>query len=363
MQREEAIPLETPDGYPVTELVRVIDARLHGPAELRITGVNNLEQAEPGDLALLASHRLLDQALHSRASAFIVPQYFPDLNGAQLVSAHPQFDFVRLITQFFTKIPAPAGIAENVVKGSNVRLGRDVSIGAFVAIGSHTILGNRVTLYPGVFLGEGVTIGDDSVLHPNVSIQDGCRIGARVVIHAGTVIGSDGFGYVQHEGRHHKIPQRGVVVIEDDVEIGANVAIDRATFGATHVRQGTKIDNLVQIAHNVTVGEHGIIVAQVGIAGSTTIGKGVMIGGQAGLIDHLTIGDQAMIAAGAGIEKDVEPGARMSGRPAKQSTVFFRSHILMHQLPELKKQISNLEKRLAAIEDKQSLTRKTKKST
>ena len=357
------MPLETPDGYSVTELVRAIDAQLHGPSELRITGVNNLEQAEPGDLTLLTTHKLMDQALHSRASAFIVPEYFPDLNGAQLVSARPQFDFVRLINQFFTKTRSPAGIADTVVKGSNVRLGRDISIGPFVTIGSHTTLGNRVTLYPGVVLGEGVTIGDDSILHPNVSIQDGCRIGARVMIHAGTVIGSDGFGYVQYEGRHHKIPQRGIVVVEDDVEIGANVTIDRATFGATHVRQGTKIDNLVQIAHNVTVGEHGIIVAQVGIAGSTTIGKGVMIGGQAGLIDHLTIGDQAMIAAGAGIEKDVEPGARMSGRPAKHSTVFFRSHILMHQLPELKKQILNLEKRLAAIEGKQSQTRKTKKST
>ena len=353
----------TPDGYPVSELVRAIDAQLHGPAELRITGVNSLDQAEPGDLALLSGHRLLDQARGSRASAFIVPQYFPDLNGAQLVSAQPQYDFVRLITRFFTKTPSPAGVAEHVVKGEHVLLGKDVSIGAFVTIGARTNIGDRVTIYPGVHLGDGVTIGDDSVLHPNVSIQDGCRIGARVMIHAGTVIGSDGFGYVQHEGRHHKIPQRGIVVIEDDVEIGANVTIDRATFGATHVRQGAKIDNLVQIAHNVTVGEHGIIVAQVGIAGSTTLGKGVMIGGQAGLIDHLTIGDQAMIAAGAGIEKNVEPGARMSGRPARQSTAFFRSHFLVQQLPELKKQVSNLEKRLAAIEDKQSETRKTKKAT
>ncbi len=351
------------DGYPLTDIARAINAQLHGQADLRITGVNSLEQAEPGDLAFMASHRLMDKALQSKASAFIVPQYFPDLNGAQLVSAQPQFDFVRLITRFFMKTPAPTGIAENVVKGSNVNLGRDVSIGPFVTIGHRTTIGDRVTIYPGVFLGDGVTIGDDTVLHPNASILDGCRIGARVIIHAGTVIGSDGFGYVQHEGRHHKIPQRGIVVVEDDVEIGANVTIDRATFGATHVKQGTKIDNLVQIAHNVTVGEHGIIVAQVGIAGSTTIGKGVMIGGQAGLIDHLTIGDQAMIAAGAGIEKDVEPGSRMSGRPAVQSTAFFRTHVLVQQLPELKKQISNLEKRLAAIENKKPRTNKTKKST
>lgn len=357
------MPSPTSDGYPFNELARAIDAQFHGPADLRITGVNSLEQAAPGDLALLTSHRLMDKALQSKASAFLVPQYFPDLNGAQLVSAQPQFDFVRLITRFFTKTPSPTGIAENVVKGTNVRLGHDVSIGPFVTVGDHTTIGDRVTIYPGVFLGNGVTVGDDAVLHPNVSILAECQIGSRVIIHAGTVIGSDGFGYVQHEGRNHKIPQRGIVVVEDDVEIGANVTIDRATFGSTHVKQGTKIDNLVQIAHNVTVGEHGIIVAQVGIAGSTSLGKGVMIGGQAGLIDHLTIGDQAMIAAGAGIEKDVGPGVRMSGRPAKPSTVFFRTHVLVQQLPELNKQVSNLEKRLAAMEDKKAPTRKTKKST
>ena len=355
----------TSDGYPLTELARAIDAQLQGQADLRITGVNSLEQAAPGDLALLVSHRLMEQAVQSNASAFIVPQYYPDLNGAQLVSAQPQFDFVRLITRFFTKNLSPTGIAPNVVQGANVSLGNDVSIGAFVTIGHRTTIGDRVTIYPGVFLGEDVTIGNDTVLHPNVSVLDGCRIGSRVIIHAGAVIGSDGFGYVQHEGRHHKIPQRGIVVIQDDVEIGANVTIDRATFGRTHVKEGTKIDNLVQIAHNVTVGEHGIIVAQVGIAGSTSIGKQVMIGGQAGLIDHLTIGDRVMIAAGAGIEKDVDPGVIMSGRPAKQRAVFLRTHVLVQHLPELYKHVSNLEKRLAAMEDKtgESRTRKTKKST
>lgn len=349
-------------GYRVIELARAIDARLHGRADLRITGVNSLEQAAPGDLAFLANHRLMAEAVRSKASAFVVPQYFPDLNGAQLVSAQPHFDFVRLITRFFTKDVSPTGIARNVVKGTNVRLGRDVSIGPFVTIGHRTTIGDRVTIYPGVFLGDGVTIGDDAVLHPNVSILDGCRIGSRAIIHAGAVIGSDGFGYLQHEGLHQKIPQRGIVVIEDDVEIGANVTIDRATFGQTHIKQGTKIDNLVQIAHNVTVGEHGIIVAQVGIAGSTSIGKRVMIGGQAGLIDHLTVGDQVMIAAGAGIEKNVESGVTMSGRPAKQQTVFLRTHVLVQHLPELYKQVSNLEKRLAAMEEKKSRTRKTKKS-
>ncbi len=353
----------TSAGYPLAELARAIGARLHGSTKLRITGVNSLEQATPGDLTFLAGHRLLKEALQSKASAFIVPQYYPDLHSAQLVSAQPHFDFIRLIARFFTKNVSPTGIAQNVVKGTDVNLGNDLFIGPFVTIGHHTTIGDRVMIYPGVFLGDGVTIGDDAVLHPNVSVLDGCRIGSRVIIHAGAVIGSDGFGYVQHKNCHHKIPQRGIVVIEDDVEIGANVTIDRATFGQTHVKQGTKIDNLVQIAHNVTVGEHGIIVAQVGIAGSTSIGKQVMIGGQAGLIDHLTVGDQAMIAAGAGIEKDVEPGVTMSGRPAKQHVVFLRTHVLAQHLPELYRRVSNLEKRLAAIEDKPSPNRKTRKAT
>ena len=354
---------QRPEGYPLTELARAVDARLHGPTDLRITGINSLEQAGAGDLALLASHRLMDEAEQSNASAFVVSQYYPDLNGAQLVSAQPQFDFIRLGTRFFMKKSSPTGIAQDIVKGTDVRLGSDASIGPFVTIGHRTTVGNRVTIYPGVFLGDDVTIGDDTVLHPNVSVLDGCGIGSRVIIHAGAVIGSDGFGYVQHEGRHHKIPQRGTVVIDDDVEVGANVTIDRATFGRTHVKQGTKIDNLAQIAHNVTIGEHAIIVAQVGIAGSTSIGKRVMIGGQAGVIDHLTIGDHAMIAAGAGIEKDVEPGVTMSGRPAKERAVFLRTHVLVQHLPELYKRVSNLEKRLAAVEDKKSHTRKTRKST
>ncbi len=351
----------TSDGYPLAELARAIDAQLHGPADLRVTGVNSLEQAAAGDLAFLTNHRLIEEAVRSGASAFIVPQYYPDLRGAQLVSAQPHFDFVRLIIRFFTKKTPPTGIAKDVAQGTDVRLGRDVSIGPFVTIGHRATVGDRVTIRPGVFVGDDVVIGHDTILHPNVSVLDGCRIGSRVIVHAGTVIGSDGFGYVQHEGRHQKIPQRGIVVIEDDVEIGANVTIDRATFGQTLVRQGTKIDNLVQIAHNVTVGEHGIIVAQVGIAGSTSVGKRVMIGGQAGLIDHLTVGDQAMIAAGAGIEKNVEPGVTMSGRPAKQRAVFLRTHVLVQHLPELYKQVANLEKRLAAAEDKQARTRKTRK--
>lgn len=354
----------TDDGYTLAELADTIGAQLYGSSDIRITGVNSLEEAEPGDLAFLASDRLVETARHSRASALIVSKSYPDLNVAQLVSPQPHFDFVGLTHHFFTEKTLPTGIARDIATGTDVQMGTDVSIGPFVTLGHRASIGHRVTIYPGVVLGNDVTIGDDTVLYPHVSVLDGCRIGARVIIHAGAVIGSDGFGYLQHDGRHHKIPQRGIVVIDDDVEIGANVTIDRATFGRTHIQQGSKIDNQVQIAHNVTIGEHSLIVAQVGIAGSTSVGNHVMIGGQAGLVDHITIGDQAKIAAGSGIEKDVEPGAVMSGWPARQHEVSMRTYVLVHRLPELYRQVTRLEKRLAELEAKaeQPKLRKIRKS-
>ncbi len=353
----------TVEGYPITELADAIGARIYGPSQIRITRVNSLEEAVSGELAFLSGKRFTDTARRSRASALIVSTRHTDWDATQLVSTHPHFDFIRLIARFFTQRVPPAGIAPNIVQGADVRIGRDISIGPFVTIGDRTTIGSHVTIYPGVCVGDDVTIGDETVLYPNVSVLDECRIGKRVILHAGTVIGSDGFGYIQHEGRHHKIPQRGIVVIEDDVEIGANVTVDRATFGRTIVKQGSKIDNLVQIAHNVTLGEHGIVVAQVGIAGSTSIGKYVMMGGQAGLFDHLTIGDYVSIGAGAGLEKNVESGTKVSGRPAKLHHASLRRQVLVNRLPELYQQVAALEKRLAGMEPgpRTSKPRKTKK--
>jgi UDP-3-O-[3-hydroxymyristoyl] glucosamine N-acyltransferase len=205
-------------------------------------------------------------------------------------------------------------------------------------------------LYPGVYIGADSTVGDDSILYPNVVVREGCSIGARVIIHSGSVVGADGFGYVQHEGRHHKIPQLGGVTIEDDVELGANVTIDRATLGRTIIKQGTKIDNLVQIAHNVTIGEHDIIVAQVGIAGSTTIGHHVMIGGQAGLADHLTIGNQAMIAARAGVNRSVEPKQIVSGAPIMPHETWMKAQAVIPRLPELRQLVRDLAQRVDRLE-------------
>ena len=352
------------EGYPLTELADAIGAQIYGSSHLRIVGVNSLEEATSGDLAFLSGHRATDAARQSRASALLVSTHYPELAITQLVSTKPHMDFIHLTVQFFAKHPPPAGMAPNVVRGTDGHIGHDASIGPFVTIGNRTTIGNRVTIYPGVCVGHDVTIGDETVLYPNVSVLDECQVGKRVIIHAGAVIGSDGFGYIQHEGRHHKIPQRGIVVIEDDVELGANVTVDRATFGRTLIKQGSKIDNQVQIAHNVTLGEHGLIVAQVGIAGSTSIGKHVMMGGQAGLIDHLTIGDQVRIAAGTGIEKNVASGATMSGRPAKQHLVSLRTQVLVNHLPELYQQVAALKKRLAGMEagTRTANPRKRKKS-
>ncbi len=340
----------TAAGYPLAELAGAIGAQIYGPSQIYIAGVNSLEEAASGDLAFLSGKRLMEAARRSRASALIVSGYSPDLKMTQLVSTQPHIDFIRLRVRFFPKHHPPAGIDPHVVRGADVRIGRDTSIGPFVTIGDRTTIGHRVTIYPGVRLGRDVTIGDETVLYPNVSVLDECRIGRRVIIHAGTVIGSDGFGYLQHEGRHHKIPQHGIVLIEDDVELGANVTVDRATFGRTWIKRGSKIDNQVQIAHNVTLGEHGLIVAQVGIAGSTSIGEHVMMGGQVGLIDHLRIGDHVRIAAGAGLEKNVESGATVSGRPAKQHTAALRTQVLVNRLSKLYQQVARLEKHLARLE-------------
>jgi UDP-3-O-[3-hydroxymyristoyl] glucosamine N-acyltransferase len=246
--------------------------------------------------------------------------------------------------------PAPRGIPDSLTRGVDVKIGHDPSIWPFVTLGDRVTIGSRVTLFPGVFIGADSTIGDDSVLYPNVVVREGCSLGARVIVHSGTVIGADGFGYVQHEGRHQKIPQLGGVIIEDDVELGANVTIDRATLGHTVIKRGTKVDNLVQIAHNVSIGEHSIVVAQVGIAGSTTIGHHVMIGGQAGLGDHIHVGDQVMIAARTGVNRSLEPNQIVSGAPVMPHETWMKAQAVIPRLPELRQLVRSLEQRVATLE-------------
>jgi UDP-3-O-[3-hydroxymyristoyl] glucosamine N-acyltransferase len=233
-----------------------------------------------------------------------------------------------------------------------VEIGPEVSIHPFVYVGDRSRIGSRVVLYPGVYIGEEVEIGEGTILYPNVVVMDHCRIGRRVIIHGGTVIGSDGFGFVPDKSGYVKIPQVGIVEIEDDVEIGANCAIDRAAMGKTLIQKGVKTDNLVQIAHNVVIGENTVLVAQVGIAGSTEIGRWVALGGQVGVVGHITIGDQARVGAQSGVGSDVKAGEILSGSPAFPHREWLKAQVVFPRLPEIKKNLTALEKRVAELEKK-----------
>lgn len=344
----------------LSELARAVGGKITGAADTVISGVSSLERAQPGDLAYVEGARFGKAALTSKAAAFVVAQPLADLPRPQLVIANPKYAFARLVQQFFTLPYKARGISPQVVQGTGVQIGSDVSIWPFVTLGDRVRIGARVTLYPGVFIGDDSVVEDDSLLYPNVTVRERCMIGKRVIIHSGTVIGSDGFGYVLHEGRHCKIPQIGTVVIEDDVELGANVTVDRAAQSRDHtlIKRGTKVDNLVQIAHNVTVGEHNILVAQVGIAGSTTLGSHVIVGGQAGIADHIEIGDQVMIAARSGVNRSLAGNQIVSGTPAMPHEISIKAQAMVPRLPELRQQVRDLMHRVQQLESRAERARK-----
>ncbi len=342
----------SPRRIAVQALAHAVGGQVIGDSGLTITGISSLAEAGPEDLAYVASERYAEAARTSRAAALVVPRPYSELPCPQIVVPHPGYAFAVIAERFFIEPYQSRGIAEQVARGEAVELGPDCSIWPFVTLGDRVKIGARVTLYPGVFVGPDSVVGDDSVLHANVTVREGCRIGQRVIVHSGSVIGSDGFGYVQHGGRNQKIPQLGSVVIEDDVELGANVTVDRATFGQTTVKRGTKVDNLVQIAHNVTIGEHCVLVAQVGIAGSTSLGHHVMVGGQAGLTDHLEIGDQVMIGARSGVSRNVAANQIVSGAPVMPHDLAIKVQALFPRLPELRQKVRELEHRLQELENR-----------
>ncbi len=328
----------------IEELVQCIQATLHGSSDVLISGVSHLEGATAGDLSFVLKPKFHEAARSSQAAAFLTTQLISDDPRPQLVCSNPMLAMVTLAQKYFRPSLPQRGIHPSAIIGLDVRIGPEVSIGPLVTISDRAQIGSSVTIYSGVHIGEDAVIGDDCILYPHVSLLTKCKLGHRVIVHSGSVIGSDGFGYVQHEGSHHKIPQLGNVCIDDDVEIGANVTVDRATFGSTIIKQGTKIDNQVQIAHNVVIGEHCIVVAQVGIAGSTRLGHHVMIGGQAGLVDHLTIGDQVRIASGAGVTNHVDSQQTVGGRPAVDHNTWRKAQVLQYQLPDMRNDLRALKK-------------------
>lgn len=339
------------------ELAGIVGGSVEGDATLAISGVASLHDAQPGEITFVAYPKYLRSLRTSKASAVVLDRTTPADRPAIRVD-HPYMAFATLLTLYYPRMRPAPGIREPVSLGARVRLGEDVTLFPWVTLSDDVTLGDHVVVYSGVFVGTGSSIGDDSVIYPNVTLYDRVRIGRRVVIHAGAVLGSDGFGYMPGpEGRHEKIPQVGGIHVEDDVEIGANVCIDRATLGETIIRRGTKIDNLVHIAHNVEVGEDNLLLAQVGISGSCRLGHHVTLAGQVGLKDHLEVGDHASVVAQSGLAKDVEPHAVMAGSVAMPHQVWRRVQVALPKLPQLLRTIAALEQRVALLEER--LTRPT----
>lgn len=333
------------------ELAKLVGGEVVGDPNIPITGIAGIREAKPGDITFVANSRYASLIHSTRASAVIVGRSMQECRLPAIVTDDPYVAFTKVMKLLNgDDVPPPKEIHPTAVIGENVRIGRDVSIGPYVVIGDNAVIGDRVALYPHVYVGRKSTIGDDTLIYPSVTIREKIHIGKRVIIHSGTVIGGDGFGFAPVKGTHHKVPQVGRVVIEDDVEIGSNVTIDRATIGKTVIGRGTKIDNLVQIAHNVVLGENCIVVAQVGISGSAQVGSNVTIAGQAGIVGHIRIGDNTVVAARAGVTKDIPSNQLVSGFPAKPHTDEKRIKACLMKLPDMRKELADLRKRIQELE-------------
>ncbi|TMQ20003.1 MAG: UDP-3-O-(3-hydroxymyristoyl)glucosamine N-acyltransferase [Candidatus Rokuibacteriota bacterium] len=342
----------TPAGFTLGELAEALHARLDGDPARIVTGVAPLESAGPDQISFLTDRRHHDAARTSRAGAFLVPDDVADLPGPTLQCPAPQQALIDLLGLFHPPAAIPAGVDRTAVVAGDARIDSTAAVGPLCVVESRAVIGPGVRLHALVHVGPGVDIGEGSVVYPHVSLREGVRIGRRVTIHAGAVLGADGFGFAFDGSAHRKIPQVGGVLIEDDVEIGANTTIDRATFGQTIIRRGTKIDNLVQIGHNVEVGEHSLLVAQVGVSGSSRLGRGVVLAGQVGIADHVTIGDGVIAGAQAGIPSSVAAGEKVLGTPARPLLQAKRIMVAETRLPELLQRVRALEQRLARLTER-----------
>ncbi len=339
--------------FRLKEIAEWIGGQVEGDDSIEITGLAKIEEAQPHQLTFIANPKYAKFIDTTRAGAVLVGSDFPAANRTVVRVADPYFAFLGLIQRFQAPVESTLkGIHPTAIIGEGTKLGKDVAIGAYVVIGRNCSIGDGAILHPGVVVDDQVSIGAHSLLYANVSVREGCRIGNNVIIQMGAVIGSDGFGFAFQDGKYHKIPQLGIVVIEDDVEIGANTTIDRATMGQTVIRRGTKVDNLVQIAHNVEIGEHTAIAAQSGISGSTKLGKYVKLGGQAGLVGHIRIGDHSAVGAQAGVTKSIPDHTFYSGYPAREHMKAKREEASLAKLPELLKSFRRLDAEVAELRKK-----------
>ena len=333
------------------ELAEWVGGTVAGDGEVAIRGVASIEDAKAGEITFIANPKYLSKLGQTQASAIIVSPEVTSKDKSLLSVKNPYLAFAKILALFSHKPYQARGVDPRSWISPTAQLGEDLTVYPFVYIGDRCRIGDRVTLYPGVSVGEDSSIGEDSILQANVSVYPGMVIGKRVILHSGVVVGSDGFGYAKEGKRSLKIPQVGKVEIEDDVEIGSNTTIDRGALGNTVIRRGVKIDNLVQIAHNVVIGEDSIIVAQVGISGSAKIGNNVTLGGQAGLVGHITIGDNVMVGAQSGVPRDLPANQVYTGSPVLPHREFLRVVSVFPKLPEMKKTLAEIERRLKKMEE------------
>ncbi len=336
----------------LNEIAAFLGGDVRGDGGILIERIRGIDEAGPGDLTFVANRKYLKKLETTAASAILVAPGTACTGKNLLIVADPYIALGRLLALFHPEEEETAGIHA----GACIEAGADVSPEAAIYPGVHICRGARIerkaVLYPGVFIGRDAVVGEGSLLYPQVTIYRRCLIGRRVVLHAGVVVGSDGFGFAKPGQENLKIPQVGHVQIDDDVEIGANTTIDRGTLGRTWIQRGAKIDNLVQIAHNVVIGEYSIIVAQVGISGSTQLGKGVVIGGQAGLVGHIRIGDHVMVAAQSGVHKDVRPHQIVAGTPHLPHREWLKMEACLPKLPEMREALAALQRQISALEEK-----------
>lgn len=332
------------------EIAQYLGGRVAGDGGILIGGLATLDDAGEGQLTFLANPKYAAKVATTNASAVLMGEGGNAHGKNAIFHPNPYLAFAKLLTLFYTAPAVPRGVMPGAFVAEGAKIGADVSVYPGASIGAGAVIGDRVTLHPGVVIYPGAVIGDDVTLYANVSVRERCRIGNRVTIHDGTVVGSDGFGYAPDGNAYYKIPQIGIVVIEDDVEIGSNCTIDRAALEVTRIGRGTKIDNLVQIAHNVVIGEDCIIVSQVGISGSTQLGNHVTLGGQVGVAGHIKIGENVMIGAKSGVVGSVAPNQVLSGIPVMPHREWLKSAGLVPRLPEFRKSLSALEKKVAALE-------------
>ncbi len=333
------------------EIAELIDGEIVGNDSIVITGVSGIKEAGDGDITFLANPKYFPLIEKTGASAIITSKDVKTAPKPIIRTESPSLAFAKLVSFMAPcELKHPQGIHPTAILGKDVSIGSDVAIGPYAVIEDNVSIGDKTIIYSGCFLGHHTKIGSNTLIYANVSIREQITIGNRVIIHSGTVIGSDGFGFATIEGLHHKIPQVGTVQIGDDVEIGANVTIDRARFKETIIGSGTKIDNLVQIAHNVVIGNNSIIVAQVGISGSTTVGNNVILAGQVGLVGHINIGDNVVVMAQSGVSKSIPSGTVAWGYPAKPASLAKRVNAGVQNLPRLYDTVAQLKKKIEELE-------------